>query len=127
MTFPATRLAREAKQLITETEEPYLRNHSLRSFLFGRAAAGGSGQIAGEDYDAELVFLICALHDVGLTDQANTNQGARTLTDAVVGQALANPLEAPAITFPGEVLHQRRPELPYTTWDMLLDAGGWGD
>jgi hypothetical protein len=31
------------------------------------------------------------------------------------------------MTFPGEILHQRHPELPYLTWDMILDANTWGD
>lgn len=214
MSLPTSRLAREARQLVTAIEEPYLRNHSLRSFLFGRAAAGRAGQVPDVDYDVELMFLICVLHDVGLTDHANTNQrfevdsadfaalfleergvtdhrvdtiwdaiathttgtfrtspvfqrrrppeigiaqigigidllggpdglppgyadrvhavyprlgGARAITGAVTAQALANPLKAPPMTFPGEVLHQRHPELPYTTWEMFLDAGGWGD
>jgi hypothetical protein len=46
----------------------------VRSFLFGRTAAAQAGICAGADYDVELMFLICALHDMGLTDRANTNQ-----------------------------------------------------
>lgn len=74
LSFPATQLAQQAQQLVTDTQQPFLRNHSLRSFLFGRAAATQRGMHAGNDYDAELVFLICALHDTGLTEQANTDQ-----------------------------------------------------
>jgi hypothetical protein len=69
LSFPTTRLARRAHELVTETQQPFLRNHSLRSFLFACAAAE-----PGEDYDSELVFLICALHDMGLTDGGNTDQ-----------------------------------------------------
>jgi hypothetical protein len=53
--------------------------------------------------------------------------GSRALTDAMVTQALANPLKAPPTTLPGEILHQRHPELPYLTWDMILDANTWAD
>lgn len=212
LSFPATRLARRAHALVTETQEPFLRNHSLRGFLFARAAADRPS----EDYDSELVFLICALHDMGLTEEGNTDQrfevagadlaarfleehgvtdrrvdtvweaialhtspqlhespvfrrrrpaeigiaqtgigidiggpdhpdqlpprfaervharyprhgGSRALTDAIVAQALANPLKAPPTTLPGEILHQRDPSLPYLTWDMILDANTWGD
>jgi hypothetical protein len=31
------------------------------------------------------------------------------------------------MTLPGEILHQRHSELPYTTWEMILDASRWGD
>jgi hypothetical protein len=214
MSFPTTRLARHALRLVSQAQAPYLRHHSLRSFLFGRAAAEQAGRLPGEDYDAELMFLICALHDMGLTDRANTDQrfeldgadfaadflerhgvtdgrvdtvwdaialhtsrsfhdspvfrrrrppeigiaqigigidltggpddvppgyadrvhaayprhgGARALTDAIVAQSLANPRKAPPMTLPGEILHQRHPSLPYPSWDMILDASGWGN
>ncbi|MGC4766188.1 HD domain-containing protein [Micromonospora sp. DT46] len=214
LSFPSTRLAREAARLIDEAQEAYLHNHSLRSFLFAREAAARAGRRPGRDYDEEVVFLICALHDMGLTARANSDQrfeldgadfaarfleergvtdrrvdtvwdaiamhttrsfrdspvfqrrrppeigiaqtgisidlmgvnspvppeyadrvhrrhprlgGARAVTDAIVAQALANPRKAPAATLPGEILHQRHPELPYLTWDMLLDSNAWGD
>ncbi|MEJ3749601.1 HD domain-containing protein [Actinomycetes bacterium KLBMP 9797] len=214
LSLPSTRLAREALRLVARTQEPYLRNHSVRSFLFARAVAERAGQLPDRDYDGELMFLICVLHDMGLTPLADTGQrfevdgadfavrfleergvtgaradavwdgialhtspgytgspvyrrrrapeigiavdgigidviggpealppgyadrvlaayprlgGARPLTDAVVAQALADPRKAPPMTFPGEVLHQRHPSLPYQTWDMFLDAAGWSD
>ncbi|MFG1760858.1 HD domain-containing protein [Micromonospora echinofusca] len=209
LSFPSTRLAREATRLIEDAQEAYLRNHSLRSFLFAREAAARAGRRPGRDYDEEVVFLICALHDMGLTGHANSTSasrwtartsppvprksgrhrppgrhrvgrdrhanharlprltglpapptardrhrpdrdrhrphghrqpgaarvrrrhprlgGARAVTDAIEAQALANPRKAPAATLPGEILHQRHPELPYLTWDMLLDANAWGD
>jgi hypothetical protein len=212
--FPTTRIARAAHRLVTNAQEPYLRNHSLRSFLFGRAAAAQAGRRPGRDYDAEVMFLICVLHDMGLTERADTGQrfeidgadfaarflekhgitdgrvdtvwdgialhtsyglhqsqvfarrrppeiaiaqdgigidltggpdqlpagyadrvhavyprhgGARALTDAVIKQGLADPRKAPPMTLPGEILHQRHPEAPYTTWEGFLDASGWDD
>lgn len=74
LSFPTTRLARRAHTLVTETQQPFLRNHSLRSFLFAQAVAERQGRRAGEDYDTELVFLICVLHDMGLTEEGNTDQ-----------------------------------------------------
>lgn len=74
LSFPTTRIARAARRLVANTQEPFLRNHSLRSFLFGRAAAERAGRRAGEDYDAEVMFLICVLHDMGLTKRASTSQ-----------------------------------------------------
>ncbi|UJW30095.1 HD domain-containing protein [Saccharothrix sp. AJ9571] len=214
LSFPATRLAREARHLAQRTQETYLLNHSLRSFLFAREAAAQEGRKPGRDYDVELTFLICVLHDMGLTASATTDQrfevagadlaaefleqrgvtdgrvdvvwdaiaqhtspsylsspvfqrrrapeigiatggigidvlggpgdlppgyadrvhaayprlgGTRPLTDAVVAHAMSSPRKAPSMTFPGEVLHQRYPSLPYQTWDMSVDAAGWGD
>ncbi|MFI6734969.1 HD domain-containing protein [Nonomuraea sp. NPDC050451] len=74
LSFPATRIAKAARQLVTDTQQPYLRNHSLRGFLFGRAAAAQAGRLPGRDYDAETMFLICVLHDTGLTTRADTGQ-----------------------------------------------------
>jgi hypothetical protein len=71
LSFPTTRLAGRAHTLATTTQAPFLRNHSLRSYLFARAATELG---PGEDYDAELVFLICVLHDMGLTEEGNTDQ-----------------------------------------------------
>jgi hypothetical protein len=214
LSFPSTRLAREALRLVNRTQEPYLRNHSLRSFLFARAAAEQAGRQPGQDYDVELIFLSCVLHDMGLTAVADSNQrfevagadfaaefleqrgvtdgrvdivwdtialhtsftyhtspvfqrrrapeigiamdgigidvlggpgalppgyadrvlavyprlgGSRALTDAAVRHAMSDPRKAPPLSLPGEILHQRHPSLPYQTWDMMLDAAGWGD
>ncbi|TMR95740.1 HD domain-containing protein [Nonomuraea basaltis] len=215
LSLPSTRLAREALRLVNRNQEPYLRNHSLRSFLFARAAAEQAGQRPGRDYDVEVAFLICVLHDMGLTTAAaggnqrfevagadfaarfleergmtdgrvdtiwdgialhttytisrspvyqrrrppeviiTTNGigldlfgrpedlppgyadrvhaayprlgGGRALTDAIVAHAMSDPRQAPPMTLPGEILHQRHPSLPYETWDMTLDSGGWGD
>jgi hypothetical protein len=214
LSFPSTRLTREALRLVNRAQEPYLRNHSLRSFLFARAAAGQAGKLPGRDYDVEVAFLICVLHDMGLTAAAGTDQrfevaaadfaarfleergvtdsrvdtvwdgialhttytithspvyrrrrppeiaittdgigldlfggpdhlppgyadrvravyprlgGSRALTDAIVAHAMSDPRKAPPMTLPGEVLHQRHPSLPYETWDMVLNSGGWGD
>lgn len=74
LTFPVTQLARQAHELITETQQPFLRNHSLRSLLFGRTLAAQQGRQPDQDYDAELMFLIRVLHDTGLSEQANTDQ-----------------------------------------------------
>jgi hypothetical protein len=74
LAFPTTRLAKAARKLVTDAQEPYLRNHSLRSFLFAQAIAAQAGRLPGRDYDAEVMFLICVLHDMGLTERADTGQ-----------------------------------------------------
>ncbi|MEU7768996.1 HD domain-containing protein [Nocardia sp. NPDC049190] len=72
--LPCTPLATAARELIDADLAPSLRNHSIRSFLFGRAAATAQGLRAGTDYDEEAMYLICALHDIGLSDVANGDQ-----------------------------------------------------
>ncbi|NKY32318.1 HD domain-containing protein [Nocardia speluncae] len=72
--LPATPLALAAHTVIDTELTPALRNHSVRSFLFARAAAADHGMRAGTDYDEEIVYLICALHDIGLAEVANGDQ-----------------------------------------------------
>lgn len=72
--LPATPLARAAQTVIDTELTPALRNHSVRSFLFARAAAADRGLRPGVDYDEETMYLICALHDIGLAEIANGDQ-----------------------------------------------------
>ncbi|MBF6338120.1 HD domain-containing protein [Nocardia abscessus] len=74
LNFPSTSLADRANRLITAELSPMLRNHSLRGFLFGRAVAERQGLRPGADYDEETMYLICALHDIGLAGSAGGEQ-----------------------------------------------------
>ncbi|MFE3442435.1 HD domain-containing protein [Nocardia sp. NPDC059180] len=211
--LPSSPIAAATQQLIDTALMPAVRNHSVRGFLFGRAIAEKQGLRPGVDYDEELMYLICALHDIGLGDIANGHQrfevdgadyaaeflerngitdarvdtvwdaiaghtsgfsdspvyrrrrpaeiwiavegigidvggspddlppgyadlvhatyprlgGTRALTDVIETQALADRRKAFPGTLPGELVHQRHPELPYLTWDEIIDASGWGD
>ncbi|MER6377036.1 damage-inducible protein [Streptomyces mirabilis] len=46
----------------------------MRSFVLARAHAWKQGLRAGADYDDELLFAICLLHDVGLSEEGNGDQ-----------------------------------------------------
>ncbi|NEW43778.1 HD domain-containing protein [Nocardia cyriacigeorgica] len=213
LALPTSPIAAATRHLIDTSLTPPVRNHSIRGFLFGRAIAGAQGLQPGADYDEEVMYLICALHDIGLGDIANGHQrfevdgadyaaeflerngitdarvdtvwdaiaghtsafsdspvyrrrrpaeiwiavegigidvggspgdlppgyadlvhagyprlgGTRALTDVIETQALADPRKAFPGTLPGEIVHQRHPDLPYSTWDEIIDAGGWGD
>ncbi|MBF6159897.1 HD domain-containing protein [Nocardia cyriacigeorgica] len=213
LALPSTPMATAARRLIeTELAAP-VRNHSIRGYLFGRAIADAHGLRPGGDFDDELMYLICALHDIGLGEIANGHQrfevdgadyaaeflerngmtdarvdtvwdaiaahtsgfsdspvyrrrrpaeiwiavdgigidigggpadlppgyadqvharyprlgGTRALTEVIEAQALADPRKAVPGTLPGEIVHQRHPELPYPTWDEIINSGGWGD
>jgi hypothetical protein len=58
-------IARKATQLAKESSPPYLFNHAMRTFLF----ASLIGRAVKQNFDEELVFLACTLHDLGLTDR----------------------------------------------------------
>lgn len=74
LTLPDTELAHATRRYIESIEAPFLVNHSIRSYLFGRAIGEQRGVRPGEDYDDELLFAGCALHDIGLTDAGNGDQ-----------------------------------------------------
>lgn len=74
LALPSTPIAAAAQRLIDTALTAPVRNHSIRGFLFGRALAETQGLRPGADYDEELMYLICALHDIGLGDIANGHQ-----------------------------------------------------
>jgi hypothetical protein len=59
---PNTLLTREATGLLLEFSTPLLFNHSHRVFFW----ANELGRQTGEPFDAELLFICAAFHDLGL-------------------------------------------------------------
>ena len=57
-----------------EVSPRFIANHSVRSYLFARELAAADGLT---DYDDELVFLGCLLHDLGVTDYGWGDQRPR--------------------------------------------------
>lgn len=45
--------------------------HSARSFRYAAPTAAAQGFLRGRDYDEEIVFLICVLHDLGVSAIGN--------------------------------------------------------
>ncbi len=74
LALPDSVTAREALDWVRRIESESLANHSIRAFLFARLLARHRGMRPGSDYDPELLFLACVLHDVGLTDEGNGSQ-----------------------------------------------------
>ncbi len=60
--IPDSKMAREATQLVRDTESDLLFNHSRRVFLFG-ALTGERKQLK---YDPELLYIGAMFHDMGL-------------------------------------------------------------
>ena len=72
--LPDSEIARAAKQFVYDISPAFVAHHSLRSYLYGRELAAAKGLRPDVDYDDELVFLSCILHDLGVTDYANGDQ-----------------------------------------------------
>jgi hypothetical protein len=74
MELPDSDIACAAKQFVFDVSPAFVANHSLRSYLFARELAAAKGLKRDVDYDDELVFLSCMLHDLGVTQHANGDQ-----------------------------------------------------
>ena len=61
--IPDSKLAREATELVRDTESPLLFNHSTRVYYFG-SLAGKRREI---QFDPELLYIGAMFHDMGLT------------------------------------------------------------
>jgi hypothetical protein len=74
MDFPDSDIACAAKQFVFDVSPAFVANHSVRSYLFARELAAATGLRPDVDYDDELVFLSCVLHDLGVTEHGNGDQ-----------------------------------------------------
>ncbi|WP_053163581.1 HD domain-containing protein [Streptomyces noursei] len=72
--LPNTPLADTVINLIRPVETPSVFNHSIRSYLFARLVAGHLGLAAGHDYQDDLLFAACAMHDLGLASDGPHRQ-----------------------------------------------------
>jgi hypothetical protein len=65
VTFPDTKLAREATELVRASTTNLVYHHSRRVFLFG----GVQGRNRGLSFDPELLYIAAMFHDLGLNEQ----------------------------------------------------------
>ena len=65
VTVPDSKLAREATELVRDTESSLLFNHSTRVYYFGSLA----GNRRGLKFDPELLYIGAMFHDMGLTPE----------------------------------------------------------
>jgi hypothetical protein len=61
--IPDSPLARQATELVRDTESELLFNHSTRVYCFGSLA----GKRRGLKFDSELLYISAMFHDIGLT------------------------------------------------------------
>ncbi|MFD8754602.1 HD domain-containing protein [Kitasatospora sp. NPDC059577] len=74
ITLPGTPLADAVVNLIRPVETPSVFNHSIRSYLFARLVADRLGLAAGHDYQDDLLFAACAMHDLGVASDGPHSQ-----------------------------------------------------
>ncbi|GAA3751775.1 HD domain-containing protein [Streptomyces tremellae] len=65
-TLPGTPLAKAVVEHIRPVHTPSVFNHTARSYLFARLVAARLDLAAGRDYDDDLLFAACAMHDLGV-------------------------------------------------------------
>lgn len=58
-------MARQARELIDDVEAPYLVNHSIRAYAWAVELA----LYDGREFDAEILYVSAALHDIGLVPE----------------------------------------------------------
>jgi hypothetical protein len=90
ITIPDSQMAREATQLVRDTEPDLLYHHSRRVFLFG-ALTGKRKQLK---YDPELLYIGAMFHDMGLVAPYSSAterfevDGANAARDFLRGQGI---------------------------------------
>ena len=62
MAVPDSAIARQARELIRNVAEPFLVNHSIRAYAWAVELA----RCDGLEFDAEILYVSAALHDIGL-------------------------------------------------------------
>jgi HD domain len=130
LSLPQTELADAALRFAREHEPEYLLNHSVRSYLFGRALG------TGLDYDDELLFLAAVLHDIGLTPAGDGDQRFEVDgADAATRFLLANGLteQRAEIVWDSIALHtsigianRKRPEIALANAGIGIDVSKRG-
>jgi hypothetical protein len=134
--FPRTDLSAEAMRFVRGITEPAIFNHSMRTYLYGRFLGEAQGLSPDRDYDDELLFLGCVLHDAGLSDRGNGDQrfdldgadlAATWLTEqGVAADKVEIVWDAVALHLCFEVATRKRPEIALVTAGAGYDLGPSG-
>ncbi|QHC27617.1 HD domain-containing protein [Streptomyces sp. HF10] len=135
-TLPGTPLADAVIGLIRSVETPSVFHHSIRSYLFARLLAVRRGLAADRDYDDDLLFAACAMHDLGVASDGphtqrfeveGADRAASFLIDHAVSEADADQVwQAIALhTSPG-IAERRGTLCTLVREGVALDFGGPG-
>ncbi|GGV30082.1 HD domain-containing protein [Streptomyces spectabilis] len=132
--LPESEVAREALRYTRGIETPAMFHHSIRTYLYGRCVGERRGVVPGRDYDDELLFLGCVLHDLGLTEEGNGEQrfevdGADLAAEFLTRQGV--PSERVEVVWDAIALHtsegiasRKRPEIALVSAGARTDIAG---
>ncbi|QBS41185.1 HD domain-containing protein [Nocardia sp. CS682] len=133
LALPQTALAQHVLALVLRVETPEVAHHSIRSFLFARLFAEHAGAKPAADYDTELLFAACLLHDIGLSDAANgdlrfevdgANKAAEFLTEHGLEAAAVDAVwDAIALHTSSQIAENRNALCKFTRMGIVLDFG----
>ncbi|EPH39598.1 HD domain-containing protein [Streptomyces aurantiacus] len=132
--FPKGDLAARAMRYARSLESPALFNHSLRTYLYGRYLGEQDGVLPDRDYDDELLFLGCVLHDAGLSAEGDRHQrfevdgadvAAEFLTrEGVSADRVEVVWDAIALHSTDSIALRKRPEIALVSAGARLDVAG---
>ncbi|MFV2117147.1 HD domain-containing protein [Streptomyces sp. Act-28] len=133
LVFPRTDVALNTLDFVRGIEDPAIFNHSLRTYLYGRFLGERQGLLPDRDYDDELLFLGCVLHDVGLTPEGNGDHcfhldgadlASGFLTEQGVSPERAEVVwDAVALHLHREIALRKRPEIALVSAGAGFDLG----
>lgn len=132
--LPDTELSAAAFELAESTNSRPVFDHCVRSYLFGRELATSEGLRAGSDFDDELLFLCCVLHDMGLTARGDTDDrfevagadvAARFLRDRGAESGRVEVVwDAIALHTAAGIAVRKGPEIAFTQRGIFTDVLG---
>jgi hypothetical protein len=133
--FPDTDICSAALQLAFDVSPAFIANHCVRSYLFARELAAAEGLRSGPDYDDELVFLSCLLHDLGVTEYGDGDQrfevdgadaAVRFLHEQGVSDGRTNTVwQSIALHTSVGLAHRFGPEQSVSHFGISLDINGF--
>lgn len=133
LAIPDSKLAKEATDILRESSTELLINHSMRVYLF----AAEQGRQQKLHFDAELLYVAAAFHDLGLLREFSSDterfevDGANAAREFLVDHGVAEEQvqtvwSAIALhTTPG-ITHHLRPEIALLYTGVGLDVLGRG-
>jgi hypothetical protein len=131
--LPSGPLAKASLAIVGSTVSAPIADHSVRVFLFARLLAAHEGSDRDADYDEDLLFAACVMHDLGLGSLADgqarfevegADQAAALLTDhGIPAHDVDRVWEAIALHSSVGIAH-RRGLLTYLTHrGVFIDSG----
>jgi hypothetical protein len=129
--FPDTALTRAAAELAFGASPQVLYNHCMRTYVFAALHFRG----LGKTFDAELAFVGCVLHDLGLVDAFMSPAERFELDGADAAMKLMTELATPpdraervwdaiALHTSVSIASRKAPEIAMVSLGAVMDAAG---